>query len=302
MRRRDFLLTTGAAAAWTALAARPVLARTKKAKVLYFTRGAFEHEPVQRRGGKLALSERIITEWGAEAGFDVDCSKDGRVFDRDLGQYDLFAFYTCNNLCEPDGHGNPPMSAEGLKRFLDAIAGGKGFVGFHSAADTFHSGRGDQVQKHPHPYVAMMGGEFISHGHQQDSLLPVTAPQFPGVKGMGKGLKFLDEWYSLKNFPDDLHVILMQETKGMTDWCYERPPYPATWARMHEKGRVFYTSFGHRDDIWTNPLVKALALGGIAWSLGRVDADLTPNLRAVAPHADVLPKFPPPAPPKKAKR
>ena len=301
MKRREFLLTAGAAAAWTTLSARPARAQTRKPKVLYFTRGAFEHDPIKRTGKGLAQSEKLLTEWGRDAGFDVDCSKDGRVFDGDLGKYDLFAFYTCNNLQEPDGHGNPPMSGDGLNRFLDAIAGGKGFVGFHSAADTFHSGRGDQIQKKPHPYVAMMGGEFISHGHQQEVTLPVEDRNFPGVKGMGEGSKFLDEWYSLKNFAENLHVVLLQETKGMTDWCYERPPYPETWARMHHKGRVFYSSFGHREDIWTNPLVKALFLGGIAWALGRVDVALTPNLAEVAPEADRLPKFPPPAKPKPKK-
>jgi hypothetical protein len=298
MKRRAFLLTAGAAAAWTTFSARPLLAQTRKPKVLYFTRGAFEHDPVKRQGRQLALSERLLTEWGQKAGFDVDCSKDGRLFDRDLGKYDLFAFYTCNNLHEPDGHGNPPMSGDGLKRLLDAIAAGKGFVGFHSAADTFHSGRADQVQKEPHPYVAMMGGEFISHGHQQEVTLPVTSASFPGVAAMGKAPRFLDEWYSLKNFAANLHMILLQETQGMTDWCYERPPYPATWARTHDKGRVFYSSFGHRDDIWTNPLVNALFLGGIAWALGRVDVDITPNLAQAAPQADRLPKFPPPAKPK----
>jgi type 1 glutamine amidotransferase len=124
------------------------------------------------------------------------------------------------------------------------------------------------------------------------------SPRFPGVAALGKTPRYLDEWYSLKNFAANLHVILLQETRDMTDWCYERPPYPASWARMHEKGRVFYSSFGHRDDIWTNPHVKAFFLGGIAWALGRVDADITPNLAQAAPQADRLPKFPPPPKPK----
>ena len=196
----------------------------------------------------------MLVEWGKEAGFDVECSKDGRIFDQDLDKYDAFAFYTCGDLTKEDKYGNPPMTADGKKRFLDAIAAGKGYVGFHSATDTFHSAGGrDQVQTELDPYVAMVGGEFIVHGRQQEATMRVTSPKFPGVKEMGEASKFMEEWYALKNFAKDLHVILLQETEGMVDDCYQRPPFPATWARMHGKGRVYYTSFGHREDIWTNP-------------------------------------------------
>ena len=52
-----------------------------------------------------------------------------------------------------------------------------------------------------------------------------------------------------------MHVILVQETDGMEEEMYtKRKPYPMTWARMQGKGRVFYTSMGHREDVWTNPL------------------------------------------------
>jgi hypothetical protein len=72
----------------------------------------------------------------------------------------------------------------------------------------------------------------------------------------------------------------------MTDSLYQRPPYPATWARLHGKGRVFYTSMGHREDVWTNSIFQQIILGGIAWALRNVDADVTPNIATVTPHAD----------------
>ncbi|MCU0981147.1 MAG: ThuA domain-containing protein [Pirellulaceae bacterium] len=303
MKRRNFLWTLGSAAACTAFGARPLLAQAKKGRVLYFTRSVgFEHSPVKREGSELAFSEKALVEWGKEAGFDVECSKDGRIFDQDLDKYDVFAFYTCGDLTKEDKYGNPPMTADGKKRFLDAIAAGKGYVGFHSATDTFHSAGGrDQVQTEVDPYVAMVGGEFIVHGRQQEATMRVTSPEFPGVKEMGEASKFMEEWYALKNFAKDMHVILLQETEGMVDDCYQRPPFPATWARMHGKGRVYYTSFGHREDIWTNPKVKGLVLGGFEWALGRVDTDVTPNLARVAPKADELPKLAPRQPKPKAK-
>jgi len=45
--------------------------------------------------------------------------------------------------------------------------------------------------------------------------------------------------------------------------------YPQSWVRDYGKGRVFYTSFGHRDDIWSvDPVFQAHLNGGIRWALG----------------------------------
>ena len=65
-------------------------------------------------------------------------------------------------------------------------------------------------------------------------------------------------------------MILVQATQGMDGTDYQRPDYPATWARMHGKGRVFYTSMGHREDVWTSPIFQAVLLGGISWASGNV--------------------------------
>jgi type 1 glutamine amidotransferase len=99
----------------------------------------------------------------------------------------------------------------------------------------------------------------------------------------------LEEWYSLKNFAPNLHVILVQETAGMNGRDYQRPPFPATWARMHGKGRVFYTSMGHREDVWTDERFQKIFLGGLGWSVGNVEADVTPNMSEVTPEAMTLP-------------
>ena len=292
MKRRDMLLRTGASL--VALSAFPFRrlagAEKKKRKILYFTRSAgFEHSVVRRKKGRLGFSERILTELGKKHGFEVVCTKDGRVFDGDLDQYDAIAFYTTGDLTKPNKRGTPPMTESGKKRLLDAVAAGKGFVGFHSASDTFHSkGKRGENQTEVDPYIAMLGGEFVTHGRQQVATVRVTSPDFPGVKPFGRSYSVKEEWYALKNFAKDLHVILVQETGPMQGAPYQRPPYPATWARMHGKGRVFYTSFGHREDIWTNPLVQGLILGGFSWVMGEVDVKIPPNIKEVAPGAWTL--------------
>jgi type 1 glutamine amidotransferase len=106
------------------------------------------------------------------------------------------------------------------------------------------------------------------------------------MKGLGEEIELHEEWYAGKNFAKDMHVILLQQTKGMQGPEYQRPDFPATWAKMSGKGRVFYTSMGHREDVWENKIFQDVLLGGISWALGNVKAEIKPNLEKVAPHAN----------------
>jgi type 1 glutamine amidotransferase len=304
--RRSFVKKTGLAALLlggtrlpAVLAAPAPREEGAKKRLLVYTRSqTFQHSVVTRpKGGGLSLAERVVTDLGQKHNIEVVCEKDGRVFlSKDFPTFDGFLFETTGDLtAERATDGSPPMPVEGKKALLDAVAEGKGFVGSHCASDTFHSpafGKGGQWKTQGRddvdPYLAMLGGEFIRHGEQQKAWMRVVDHDFPGANGL-KDFELLEEWYSLKNFAPDLHVILVQETKGMRNVDYDRPSFPATWARKHHKGRVFYTSMGHREDVWENPIFQTLLAGALAWTLGRVDADVTPNLDKVAPHANELP-------------
>lgn len=290
LNRRQLLAASGAALLGAWGLGRVSAAPKAPKKVLFFTKSSgFQHSVITRKDGKLSLAERILSEIGKDNGFEVVCSKDGRLFDPDkIGEWDAFVFETTGDLTTPGGHNDgPPMSKEGKQAFLDAIAAGKGFVGIHCASDTFHSGA--EVD----PYIKMIGGEFISHGRQQVGKLTVTDPDFPGVKPFGSSFEINDEWYSQKNLADDLHVIIAHETAGMVDWQYDRPNFPQTWARKHDKGRVFYTSMGHREDVWENPKYQGLLIGALDWATGRVDANVEPNVAKVTPGYATPPKEPP---------
>ncbi len=268
-------------------------------RLLFFNRSAgFEHSVVQVKDGKPCYAETILRPICEKHNWELVSTKDGGIFTPvNIAKFDAFLFYTTGDLTGPappksDPINNKPMSKEGKQAFLDAIHKGKGFVGFHCASDTFHSD-GEKYENQPvdkrDPYINMIGGEFIIHGSQQDATMKVTDPHFPGADKLGSSFTKKEEWYSLKNFADDLHVILVNETKGMHDKPYERPAYPATWIRKFGDGRVFYTSMGHREDVWTSPEFQDLIIGGITWAVGDAQADTTPNIKSVTPQADVMP-------------
>lgn len=280
-------------------------------RVLFFSKSAnFEHSVVKRVDGQPSWAENILTALGRKRGYEFTFTKDGsQITPEFLAQFDVLFFYTCGFFTSgvPNVDGQPPMTEAGLQAVYAAVAAGKGFVGCHSASDCLHTGEQPQVkfQFEPgrwvthgvqsHPWVRFLGGEFIRHGKQQATAIRVVAPDFPGTEKLPTETRFAEEWYSLKDFAPDLHVVQVQETAGMEGLEYQRAPYPCTWARRHGQGRVFYTALGHREDVWASEYFQTTIAAGLDWAGGRTEADLTPNLARVAPGFAELPPLPPDA-------
>ncbi len=287
LNRRQVLLASGAAMLGYETLGR-FHADQKRAvkRILFFTKSSgFQHSVITRNGGQPAHAELILTALGREHGYEVVASKDGRLFEpATIDQWDVFAFFTTGDLTTRGTDRQPPMTMEGKHALLDAIRAGKGFLGVHCASDTFHT-QGDRID----PYIAMLGGEFLTHGVEQVARLLVTDEGFPGIAHFAPSRELLDEWYALKNMPEDLHVVLAQDTSGMSGRMYQRPNYPMTWLRRHGQGRVFYTSMGHREDVWANPEYQGLLIGALDVVCGRAKADFTPNVTKVTPGYMQLP-------------
>ena len=288
LNRRQVLLASGAALMGSGMLGR--LHATQKGRaarrVLFFTKSSgFQHSVVRRAGTQLAHAERILTALGRDSGYEVVASKDGRLFEPDsIGQWDLFVFFTTGDLTTRGTDRRPPMTPAGKRALLASVGEGKGFIGLHSASDTFHT-RGDRID----PYIAMLGGEFLSHGVQQVARLLVTDEHFPGVGPYAPSSATLEEWYSLENMPADLHVVTALDTSGMLGRMYQRPTFPTTWIRSHGHGRVFYTSMGHREDVWESKAFQGILIGALNVVSGHAAADFVPNVTKVTPGYDQLP-------------
>ena len=273
-------------------------------KILFFTKSSgFEHSVISWKNGRPSHAEKVLQQLAEKNGWEFEFSKDGSKFGKEyLAQFDGVFFYTTGDLCSPGTDKQPPMPQAGKQALFDYVRGGKGFIGTHSASDTFHtdneSKKGpDRYLNHGEkadPYVRLLGGEFIKHGAQQVAKNTVTDPKFPGFEKVGREFSFHEEWYSLKDFTPDIHVLTVIDAPSMKGLEYKRPPYPTTWARKEGKGRVWFTAMGHREDIWTNPVFQDILVGGVKWALGDVDADVAPNLKEVAPEAYTNPPVPEP--------
>ncbi len=283
----------------------------RQKKVLFFTKSSgYEHSVIKETNGQPSHAAKILNELGPKYGIAFTMSKDGSKFTPAyLAQFDAVFFYTTGNLLEKGTDGHPAITPAGKAALLAAIDGGVGFIGAHSASDTFHANETTTTDEktaraaryrtlgaNADPYTRMIGGEFIVHGAQQKGRMTVVDQAFPGLTDKGASFELMEEWYSLKEFAPDMHVLLVQDTAHMGDpdksggnSSYVRAPYPSTWARMQGKGRVFYTAMGHREDTWTNPVFQQILFGGISWAVGTTPAAIPPNLGSAAPGANALP-------------
>lgn len=195
-----------------------------------------------------------------------------------LKNYDAVVFAnTTGDLPLPDPQG-----------FVDWVKSGKGFVGIHSAADTFDkTGHAAGFR----PYVEMLGAEFKTHGPQVSVDAINQDQECPACRHLPATWRVYDEIYQMNSFERAKVHGLLTLDKHPND----KTPgdYPVAWLKEFGQGRVFYTSLGHREDIWEpnsaaqkggikNAPEVALAyqqhvLGGIKWALGLEQCDAKPQ-------------------------
>ncbi|MGL4462691.1 MAG: ThuA domain-containing protein [Planctomycetia bacterium] len=283
--RIGFISSAAAAlAVWTGFAstvfaADPPAADAKK--ILVYTKSSgFQHSGVARgKDGELGLSEKILAEIGKKNGYAVDVTKDGaKITAENLKQYAAVVFYTQGDLTNAGVDMQPPMRKEDRPAILEYIKNGGGFLGTHcGGADTFHEWTDGKAK----PFLDMVGGEFIGHGAQQGSSVELVDPKFPGVSAWPAAFTLTEEWYAYRGFQPNMRVLMMLNPAGMKEKMYERPPYPITWCSTYGKGRVYYTGFGHREDVWQNEKFQAQLAGAMKWTTGDVEADASPNLQSL---------------------
>ncbi len=155
--------------------------------------------------------------------------------------------------------------------FLKWIAAGHAFIGMHSATDTF---RGHTPLD---SYVEMIGGEFKTHGAQVEVTCINQDPKHPACKTFGPTFTVKDEIYIMNGFDRaKVHGLLTLMKHPNTG---EPGDYPIAWCKNYGKGKVFYTSLGHREDVWESEPYQKHILGGIKWALGLEKGDAQPQTK-----------------------
>lgn len=206
-----------------------------KTKVLLFVGGPIhDHKAIGN------VVEKTLNDYGqfevTKVEDDLNC-----LVSPKLDPYDAIVFfYTIGEIT--------PEQKKGL---FDFVSSGKGYVGFHSAADSF---RGDEE------YRKFVGGHFLTHPRYQEFPVKIVERDHPLTRGL-IDFKITDEQYILQKDDPDIHVLATAPHEGQD--------LPIIWTKSFEKGRVFYMGFGHDARACEQDIFKTFLIRATVWATGK---------------------------------
>ncbi len=158
-----------------------------------------------------------------------------------IKQFDVLAVYTT-------GMNLTPEQENGM---CDFVQNGGGFVGIHSASDSF---------KNADRYWEMVGGRFAGHGAGRYTV-HIYDKEHPITKGL-KDFEIQDETYR-HNFHKNAQMrSLIRMSRGD-----ERQSMG--WVSHYGEGRMFYTGLGHGREAFSNPSFQRIVVRAMYWAAGR---------------------------------
>jgi uncharacterized protein len=166
--------------------------------------------------------------------------------------------------------------------FIKWVESGHAFIGMHSASDTFHKFR---------LYIEMLQGEFETHKAQVPASLIAGDVDHPANAGIGEKWDLSQEEMYIVKSHDRSKVRSLWFMRHHPNDVADKGHFPVCWARQFGSGKVFYTSLGHREDLWSDSMeikdrknspeiskqYQAHILGGIKWALGLAEGSAQPN-------------------------
>jgi len=154
-----------------------------------------------------------------------------------LDPYQLLVFYyTVGEITEAQKNG-----------LLNWVASGKGYVGVHSAADSF---------RECPEYRAMVGGWFVTHPHFRPYQVSVLDAEHPITEGLDEFM-VEDEQY-ITDYDPRVHVLATALYQGIAR--------PVAWTKTWGKGKVFYLALGHNPDACRHQTFKVMLTRGCLWA------------------------------------
>ncbi len=161
------------------------------------------------------------------------------------------------------------------KAILDFINSGGGVVGFHAASDAQYQWK---------EFGEIIGGYFWGHPWHENVPIKLDDPSHPLLAAFGgKDFQVTDEIYQFKEpySRSNLRILLRLDgpKTNMKKGGINRKDgdFGVAWIRDYGKGHIFYSSLGHREEIYWNPTLLQFYLDGIQFALGDIKADAAPS-------------------------
>lgn len=158
---------------------------------------------------------------------------------------------------------------------IDYVRNGGGVVAYHFAIG---------ANRHWPEFHALLGATFTGHPWNEEVGVTVEEPSHPLVAAYGgKDFRLADEIYQYGEpyARGKLRVLLSLDTErtnmGVKWIRRDDNDFALAWVKSYGKGRVFYTSFGHRTELYWNPQLLQLYLDAIQFATGDLEAVTAPR-------------------------
>jgi len=161
------------------------------------------------------------------------------------------------------------------RSLLDYVDGGGGIMAIHFAIG---------ANGHWPAFGELIGGKFTGHPWNEEVGVMIEDPGHPLAAAYdGKDFRIADEIYQYGGCYDRSKVrVLMsldpERTNMGVKWISQpNNDFPLAWVKAHGKGRVFYTSFGHRTELFWDARLLQFYLDAIQFAAGDLEAPTAPR-------------------------
>jgi len=201
------------------------------------------------RHDAIATARDVLTGLAPTSGFTISATEDlSRISAAGLSDADVVMFALTS--------GELPFTPEQRTALIEAIAGGKGFIGIHSATDTLY--------EFP-DYGRLVGAYFKEHPWTQQGRVIVEDASHPAA-GVRDPFTLEEEFYTFRENPRGrVHVLMRLDAESVG----ASGDFPLVWAHSFGSGRAYYNALGHFPATWRDSRFQAQLIAAIRWTSGR---------------------------------
>jgi len=174
-------------------------------------------------------------------------------------------------------HGADKATVERALResLLDYVANGGGVMAIHYAIG---------ANRHWPQFQQLLGATFTGHPWNEEIGVTVEEPGHPLSAAFGgEDFRLADEIYQYGDPYDRSKVRVLlsldpERTNMGVKWINRTDnDFALAWLKSYGKGRIFYTSFGHRTELFWNPKLLQFYLDAIQFTTGDLEAPTAPR-------------------------
>jgi type 1 glutamine amidotransferase len=213
-------------------------------RVLVFSRTTgYRHTSIE-------AATREIGTLGREFGFAVEHTEDQNQFtDANLKRFAEVVFLSNTQKV---------LDSAGRAAFQRFVRGGGGFVAIHSSSNA----------ELDWPWFGdLLGARFNGHPKVQAATVLMEDSTHLSTKCLPAKWIRPDEWYNFKSRPvADARVLLTVDEKSYEGGLMGEK-HPIAWYHEFEGSRSWYTSLGHFDEHYTDPVFRSHIVGGMLWAM-----------------------------------